>query len=172
MSPEGYELKDGRFVQELQAQTAADALSISVGPVPNGKVWTILSAKLFPGVAETRTVWFAILTLGGTYYPVTAPVTILLNTIITFPMVTEGMEIKLYQTERLYAFRDVATAGSSFYIRVRIIETDLPYYSYEDPLKKVIAQSQKHGSLLRGAGGGAGGGGRPAGGGGGGPKPI
>ena len=87
------------------------------------------------------------------------------------------MEIKLFPGERLYGWRDVATAGSNFYVRARFIETDLPYYSYEEPLKKIIAQPQKHGSVFRAlasssAGGGGGGGGRPIGGGGGGAKPI
>jgi len=174
MSPEAYGLHDGRFVEEQYRTCAANALIVNSGIVPAGKVWTILSALVYPSVAETRTVHLGLVSRYGTEYPVTIPVSIALVSTIPLPLLTYGMEIKLFPGDKLYARRDVATAGSTMTIIYRYIENDLPYYSYEDPLKKVIAQPLKHGSIFRPGGGGGGGGGfvPPGGGGGGGPKPI
>jgi uncharacterized membrane protein YgcG len=174
MSPEAYELHDARFIQEFSITSAANALGVWGPNVLPGKVWTILAASYVPSVAETRTVYYAIRSYGGVSYPVTMSVSIPLPPGL-FPIVTMGMELRIYPGFQLAVFRDAATALSTMTLRVLYIETDLPYYRYEDPLKKVIAQSQKHGSLVRGGGGGGGvggGGGRPPGGGGGGPKPI
>jgi uncharacterized membrane protein YgcG len=174
--PEAYEIHEGRLIQEVVVQSAANALSVFLPAVPVGIVRTMLQGSFYPSVAETRTVYFAIQSRTGSQFPITVPQTIALSTVILFPALTQGLEIKLWPGDLLCAFRDVATAGSTCLVRARFIDNDLPYYSYEDPLKKVIDQPQKHASIFRGgggaAGGGGGGGGRPAGGGGGGPKPI
>jgi hypothetical protein len=171
---DAYDLHEGRFIQEPVTLSAADALSISSLVVPPGKVWTILSARYNPSATETRTVQFGILTKGGSFQPIRVPVSVALGVAIYYPLLTEGMEFKIYPGERIQAVRDVATAASTMLLLMRLIETDLPYYSYEDPLKKIIAQPFKHGSIFRGArpSVSGGGGGRPEGGGGGGPKPI
>jgi uncharacterized membrane protein YgcG len=174
---DAYEIKDGRHLSEVIGGAGVDGLVALVGPVPEGKTWTIFAGELFPSVNETRTVFFAIRARSTNYFSISVPVAIALTLTRGYPLVTQGMELKLFPGESLYAFRDVATAGSNFYIRIRYIETDLPYFSYEEPLNKVVRTSQKHSSLLRGGGGGGGGGGiggggRPEGGGRGGPQPI
>jgi len=180
--PDGYELHDGRFLCEAVSQSAADAISLWTLPCPANKVWTILSASYYPSAAETRTVHWCVLSRAGLYYPISVPVAIALSMTILYPLVTEGMEIKLFPGESLNVRRDVATAGSSMTIRYRYIETDLPFYSYAEPLNKVVKSAQRHGSTFRatggispggsGSGGGIIGGGHPSGGGGGGAEPV
>lgn len=154
MSPEGYELHEARFVQEYSNASLADGLYTAIGPVPAGKVWTILAASLGPSVAETRTVWYSIRAKNVTFFPVTVPAAIALGVLNRLPLLTMGMEIKLYPQDYLYGHRDVATAGSTLSLYARVIETDLPYYSYEEPLNKVVKQSQRHGSVYRSSGAG------------------
>lgn len=154
--PEAYDLHEARFIQTQLLGSAADALYIGVGPVPAGKVWTILSAGAFPSVAETRLFWFSIyLPTGGLTFPVTTPVSLAAS--MTPPAflagVTEGMEIKLYPGEYLRAYRSVATAGSSIYIAIRYIESDLPFYAYKEPLTQIVQKSLRHGSVYRSSGG-------------------
>jgi len=178
--PEAYELHEARFIQTKLVNSAANALYAEVGPVPAGKVWTILCAAGFPSVDETQTVWMAIfIPVGGLTFPITTPASMALKMTppIFRPGVTEGMEIKLYPGEYLRAYRGSATAGSSIYIAVRYIESDLPFYSYEEPQNKVVRQTFKRGSVYRASGGGisergGGSGGPSGGGGGGGPKPV
>jgi hypothetical protein len=176
--PEAYDLHDARFLMEAVANSAANAVYLAMPVVPEGKIWTVLSASYNPDVAETKICWFVIVSRGGNNHPVTQPVSILLNP-ATLPALTMGMELRLYPGERIQIFRDSATAGSAMYLRLRYIETDLPYYSYEEPLKKVVRVSQRHGAVYRstggispGGGGGGGGGVPPEGGGGGEPQPI
>lgn len=174
LSMDAYDLHDGRFIQAPTWASAANATALDSAVVPAGKVWSILSLTYYPDVAETRTVVISILARDGQDHPIRIPATIALSPSLRYPGLTEGLELKMYPGESIHISRDVATAGSVMRGRMRMIETDLPYYSYEDPLKKVIAQPLKHGSIFRGArAGGAGGGGWPEGGGGGGsPKPI
>jgi uncharacterized membrane protein YgcG len=173
---DAYQLHEARLIQERYAQSAVLDLNIFVGPVPAGKVWTIFSIAYDPSIAETRLIQIVIRRPTTFDFPIINPITIALGPAIWLPGLTEGMELKLFPGEYIRVVRDVATALSYMECRIRFVETDLPYYAYEEPLKKVIAQSQKHGSIMRGGGGGGGGGigggGRPAGGGGGGPKPI
>jgi hypothetical protein len=131
--PEAYEVHDGQFIQTVSATSAADALLIGIPGVPAGKVWTLLRAYLTTSAAETQDYWFAILSQGR-YYPITAPVEATINSAISraFPCLREGMEIKLFQDERIYAFRDVATAGSTISCYASIIENDLPFYVEKD----------------------------------------
>jgi len=148
-----YDLHEGRFIQGTTFTSAGDALFAKVcGPVPNGKVWAILGLGYNPSVAETRVVFYAIGTNFGFNVPVTVPQSILLDTVAQFPGLTEGMEINLFPGETIYMFRTVATAGSTMTVTSRFIERDLPYYAYEEPLKKVIRVSQQHGSVSRAGG--------------------
>jgi hypothetical protein len=180
--PEAYEVHDARLILERVVVSAANALSVYTDLVPVNKVWTVTAAALYPNVAETQVYWFSISGRSSTQFPITVPISIALAPVLLkyYPCVTEGMEIKLYPGERLWGFRDAATAGSTISIVTRIIETDLPYYSYTDPLRKTLNASAKHGQAFRassgavttGGGGGAIGGGHPTGGGGGGALPV
>jgi hypothetical protein len=159
--PQAYDLHDAHFVQESAIASAADDLSVSTPIVPPGKIWTILNASYRPSVAETKIIFYAIIGRAGLEHAVTRPTSIALLTTNFNPAVTEGMEIRLYPGEQLRAYRDSGTAGSSMYLRVRFIETDMPYFSYVEPQRKII---QKHGQrgmevVLGGAGGGGLGGG-------------
>jgi uncharacterized membrane protein YgcG len=149
---DAYDLHEGRFIQEFLNGSAANGLSIAAGTVPAGKVWTVIQAAGYPSVAETQTVWFALVTKTTAIFPLTVPVSIALSAVITFPMLTEGMELKLYPGDTLRFYRSVATNGSSIQIWIRYIETDLPYYAYEEPLNKVIKSSKQHGSAYRSTG--------------------
>jgi uncharacterized membrane protein YgcG len=169
--PEAYEIHDGKFIQDVTRLSAANALSNYVGPVPAGKVWTLLAASYNPDVPETRVVHWQLLSRGTIAYALSTPVSIALSGTLHYPLLYAADEMKLFPGEYLYIQRDVATAGSTMLIKARLIETDLPYFSYEEPQKKVVRQVYRHAS---GSGGAlsSGGGGRPEGGGGGGPKPI
>lgn len=173
-----YPLSEARLLQQVLATSAADGLSIYVGPVPANTFWTILSAFQSPSVAETQIVWFSVLSRGSIQFPITRPVSYTAAPAVnqTFPLLTEGLEISLFPGERLYAFRAAATAGSTLSIYARFIKSDLPYYDYQEPLKPVLRKSFR--STARGfAGSGVGGGGggplgEPGGGPGGGGEPV
>jgi len=151
---DAYEIHDARNVQTLTNWSGADGLVVSIGPVPAGKVWTILAAYLSGSITETRTFWFAIVSRSGLNMPVTVPVSFLIAPLVALylPLVTEGMELRLLPGESLSAFRSVATAGSTIGIAAKFIETDLPYYSYVEPLKKIVNPIRKHGSFNRAGG--------------------
>lgn len=140
-----YETKDVRFKQERQTTSAAGALVVAVGPVPAGKVWTILEAKGTNNVGaggETQYVWFAINSRGsGNNYPVTRPVQQLIDNTVSqfFPLLTEGMELQLHEGDSLAFFRAAATAGSTINLNIRFIESDVPLYTYEEPQIKLRA---------------------------------
>lgn len=176
--PEAYELHEARFVQEKVNTSAANGLTTNIGPVPAGKVWTLLAGYLMPSTAETKTVWFVISGQSSSY-PVTVPATIALSNVIPFPLLTDGMELKMYPGQQLRAYRDSATAGSTISMGIEFIESDLPYYAYEEPQNKVVRKVAQHGSVYRssgaispGGGGGVGPGGHGGGGGGGGSQPV
>lgn len=146
---DAWTIHEARFIQLSQVTSAANATTISSAAVPNGKVWTILAGGYYPDAPETRYIATNVATAGGSSYPIAYPVTLLLNTVARFPIVTEGMELKLFPGEYIYITRDVATAGSIMILQLRYVETDLPYYAYEEPLNKVVQTSQKHGSAYR-----------------------
>jgi len=136
---------------------------------------------LFSTVAETQNYWFSILSRDGIDFPVTIPAEATVDTAIKryYPMLREGMELKLFPGESLYGYRDDATAGSFLYIYARFIESDLPYFQYREPLKPVTRKASEHGRAFASGKlstssmvepGGPGGPGE--GGGGGGPEPV
>jgi uncharacterized membrane protein YgcG len=177
---DAYELHEARLIQERTSSSGAGDLQLDGASVPAGKVWTILSARYNPDVAETRTVHFRVVSSRAIAYTVTVPVAIALSTLILMPLVTEGMELKLFPGELLRCMRDAATAGSVMNLYIRLIESDLPFYAYREPLKPVVNQARKHGAVYRSSGGisTGGSGGTPTsghgaeGGGGGGAEPV
>ncbi len=177
---DAYDLHEGRFLQSRGAASAANGVSVSVGPVPAGKVWTFLAGAYHPSATETKTAyWLIYNAITGEEFPVTQPVAIALGPLIPLPLVTMGMEIKLFPGEFLFVRRDSATAGSTMDIHTRLIETDLPYYAYEEPQNKVVRKVQQHGQVYRSSGaisqtggGSPGPSGHGGGGGGGGSEPV
>lgn len=176
---DAYELHEARLLQLTQATSAAGAVSVSIGPVPAGKIWTILHASYVCSHAETKSWYFSVY---RSTFPcamaVTRPAALAVIATWPNPMLTEGLEIKLYPGEYLFVTRDSATAGSTMQIAARYIETDLPFYSYDEPQNKVMRSVQKHGSTYRAsgaispAGGGVGPGGHGGPSGGGGSEPV
>ena len=150
--PEAYGLHDGRFVQEKSVQSAAVATQLQLAPVPADKVWTIIQGAYFPDIAETRTVQFLVITKSTWEYAISNPAAVALGPNIRLPVVTEGLELKLFPGDSLRIRRDAATALSTMIMGIRYIETDLPYYSYEEPLKKVVRVAQRRGSTYRSTG--------------------
>jgi DNA-directed RNA polymerase subunit H (RpoH/RPB5) len=176
---DGYDLHEARYIQDKQSISAANADTVSSGVVPAQKIWTVIGGGYFPSVAETKIVQFQIVKSAGSYvYPVTLQQNIALDTTRGLPLVSEGMELKLYPGEWIAVVRDSHTAGSTMILNLRVIESDLPYYAYVDPLAKVAATQHKHGSVNRPTGGiasmgtGFGPGRGRAGGGGGGAEPV
>jgi len=152
--PDAYGIHEGRFVQELVAASAANATAVGIGvTVPEGKIWTILCAEYHPSVAETKYVHFNLVTRAINTYVITEPVSVALTAARGWPLLREGMELKLFPGESVQAVRDSATAGSSMVIAMRFLESDLPYYEYEEPQKKVVKVLRGHGSVYRSSGG-------------------
>lgn len=151
--PDGYDLHDGRLICEVATASAANAIFLNSDPVPVGKVWTFLSASYYPSATETRTVQWCVCGRSNYIYPIQIPVTISLGALVYLPLVTEGMELKLFPKEFLRIQRDVATAGSTMTMLYRYIETDLPYYKYNEPLNRVVQSTRKHGAVYRSSGG-------------------
>lgn len=157
--PDGYELQEGRYLQYRSATSAANGLAIGIGPVPAGKIWTILAGYATCTVAETQIYWWALLDPSATYYyPVVRPVSFAVAPAVGqhFPLLTEGMELKVFAGEYIYAMRAAATAGSTLTAVYRIIETDLPLYTYLEPQEvkrlKNIASQALHGMQRSGGG--------------------
>lgn len=162
--PESYELHEAALIQARTNTSAANALVISAPAVPSGKVWTILEAFGTSSVAggETQYVWFAITATGGLSYPVTRPVQQLVNitTSMYFPLITEGLELKLFPGDQLSFYRAAATVGSTLLIYLRYIETDLPLYVYVEPQERK-RQYMARTSIARALGSAASGGSSP-----------
>jgi hypothetical protein len=151
---DAYELHDARYIQYAIRASAVGELALSFGPVPNNVIWTILSAIGSCNVSETQDYWYSVLKAGVSYFSVTEPHEFIINPAINrgVPLLREGMELKLFPSEFLTLHRDAATAGSNLTLHVRFLENDLPFYSYEEPLKKVVRASQRHGSAFRSSG--------------------
>jgi hypothetical protein len=151
--PDAYDLHEARLLQQYVNVSAANALYAGSTVCPSGKIWTIISAGYNPSVSETQYVWFSIYNSGSTrVYPITAPVSLALTTAIPAAGLTEGMEIKIYPGEAFWVQRGAATAGSTMSFFMRYIETDLPFYSYVEPLNKVMRSKLQHGASFRATG--------------------
>lgn len=165
-----YRLDEARFIQLRTATSAANGLSLSVGPVPENKCWTILSGAMYPSADENTYYWFSIWDRGPAFpFPVTRPVQFQTGIAVAqyFPLLTEGTEIMMFQGEYIYAYRATAAAGSTITAYYRIIESDIPLHRYVEPQapRKFrsgwFARTTPGGS--GGGGGGEGAGGEPGG---------
>ena len=159
---DAYGLHETRFIQTTVATSAANADEVWIGPCPVGKIRTILSGLYYPSVNETQVCTWMVLS-HGQYFPITVPVSVSLNPTL-LPPITEGLEVKIYGGEYIGCRRSSHTAASTMFIAIRFIETDMPYYSYEEPQRKVVKQYLRHVSSFRSVGGVAGGGPLPGGG--------
>jgi hypothetical protein len=133
--PDGYGLFEGRFIQLRTAISAANALNVALVAVPAGKIWTVLAAALYSSIAETQDYWWAVADPTNNYnFTITFPLEGTTNTALAryFPLVTEGTELKIFPGEILKGYRDAAAVGATLAIAARIIETDLPFYDYQD----------------------------------------
>jgi len=160
-----YQPAEYKFTQFRTATSAADALYVGLGPVPENTLWTIRAATIRPSVAETRVFWFAVQVYPGwtAAIPITWPTSLAAAGGITgsaAAFVKEGMEFTLAPGETLYGFRDVATAGSTITLYAAIIAHDLPIYNYTEPLIEDRKRKQfadliaGRGRFFRGRGGG------------------
>jgi len=133
--PDAYALGEARFINYGQSVAGAGALLVGTAQVPRNCVWTILSALAYCSVAETQVYWFAILGQDTNYYPVTQPASISIAPAVVqwYPMLREGMELKLFPGEQLYAYRAAATAGSTLGLFFRYIESNLPLFNEVEP---------------------------------------
>lgn len=133
-----FEPKDIRFLQERTNSSGAGGLSVNIGPVPAGKFWTVTLARGSNSVGaggENQVIWFSVRRPNGNYFPVTRPVQQVVDSTVSqfFPMLTEGLELRLNEGEMLFFFRAAATAGSTITINAVFIESDVPLYTYEEP---------------------------------------
>ena len=161
---DAYEIHDGRFLVTETNISAADALVLETTVCPVNRVRTYILGSYTPSATETRTVHFCLMALSGNIFSITQPVAIALGALVRLPLLTMGMELKLFPGDKLRIYRDVATAASTMTLVTRYFETDLPYYSHVEPQRKVVSQVLRHGSIYRGGGGGGGGGPLPGGG--------
>jgi hypothetical protein len=129
-----YEPAEVQFVQLATFSSVADALSAAFGPVPQKKLWTFQVMGYFPGVAETRIVWWNVVHPNGTTeIPVSVPQSIALSNTRGFPLLLAGDEFALLPGQWLQVRRDAATAGSQMFMLGQYIETDVPLFSYTEP---------------------------------------
>jgi len=155
--PDAYNLGEGRFLQHRNNTSGVNSHLVTIGPVPAGKIWTVLSAVGAPSVDESQEVWFVIYIAGMALYGITAPVTHTFDVSEAnwIPCLREGMEIKLFPGESLGFCRAGHTVGSTISLNARLIETDLPLYTYEEP-QVIKRQAQALSTLRQVVGGGTG----------------
>jgi len=148
--PDAYDIYDGRFLQERQISSSAGGLYAQIGPVPAGKVWTIFQAYLNTSDGETQNFWFSVVSRADRAYPVTLPQEFTTDPGVAkfFPMLREGMELKLFPGEYLRARRAAATEGTTITISAKFSETDLPLYRYIEPQRQIPTRRQAHGQSL------------------------
>jgi hypothetical protein len=133
----GFDPTEALFVNQVGPSSPADALSMAIGPVPAKKIWTFQAACYFPGVAETRIVWWNVVCPNGTTeIAVSVPVSIALSNTRGFPLLTPVDEFVLLPGQFLQVRRDAATAGSVMWLTALYVESDLPLYEYTEPLEK------------------------------------
>lgn len=154
---DAYDLHEGRLIQSNVVTSAANATSVQIPAVPAGKIHTILQLTYYPSAAETKTAYFGLAGAGcPDTFALSQPQQIALSNSLRLPLVREGMELKLWPGQYALALRDSATAGSTMTLLVMFIESDLPYYAYEEPQKRVIAQKFRRSSQIIRSGGGSG----------------
>lgn len=142
--PDAYDVHDAQFLQWKLGTSAADALTVGLGAVPDGKVWTVLMAVLYSSIAETQDYWFSVYnSKSGNHCVVRRRLEASVGTTaqLGHPFLEEGLEMKLFPGDYLQAYRDVATAGSTLSLQMRFVETDLQYYVELDK-HKVLRRRQ------------------------------
>lgn len=158
--PDAYEVYEGRFLAVAANTSGAAALTSPLAAVPSGRVYTYLTAYLSTDDAVARNYWFAILR-GAYYFPITIPqsFTVAFGVYQDFPMLREGMEIKLFPGEQLVALRSAAGAGTTLSIIARYIDSPLPIYEeYEPQVRRAQLKKRSTGQRSIGGGGGSSGG--------------
>lgn len=130
--PDSYSVHELRLAQEYLLASAADQDAVGLTAVPSGIIRTILQASLNPSVAETKIVWFTVQTKAGYTYPITVPTSVALTTVVTYPLLTQGLELKLLPGDILRANRDSHTAGSTITLIVRYLDSTMPLYEELD----------------------------------------
>lgn len=174
--PDAYEIFHGRFISKLEASSTLAGLLATSAAVPPNRVWTILSAILVVDADETRDFWFSVGSFAG-YFGVTIPQSFAIVGAANkwYPMLREGMELKLFPGETLCGHRAAATAGSTMVLHARYIESDLPIYEeYEPQVRRAQVKRRSSGQRISSGGGSgsAGGSGIESGGGEGGAPPV
>ena len=146
---------------------------------PANVVRTILWAHYYPDIAETRSVYFAVLTNGVMYC--FRNVATYNSSLYQLAVLEQGAEIRLTPGDYLRFGRDVATAGSSMIFRCAYVDHIIPFQRFVDPYgparrKTPFIPSYAGGGGIGGGGiGGGGGAGSEPGGGvdsGGGGEPV
>lgn len=146
--PDAYLVSDGRYIGEDVRVSAAGATSLDSTPCPENYVRTILTAGYQCSAVETKTLYWAIVRPSGNVFPITIPIAQAMNANL-FPLVEQGMEVKMFPGEILRIYRDSATAGSTMAMYIRFIESPLPIYQQYEPQKDVLAQKFRRGSITR-----------------------
>jgi hypothetical protein len=147
------DLADALFINEVIKVSAPNALTLTFGPVPAKKLWTIQAASYFPDAVETRTVqWLIMNPNGTTLFAVSLPISIALWGAACLPLVTEGLDFCLFPGQYLMVRRDVATVGSAMTMDVIYVESDMPLYHYVEPLEKSRIRKTTLAQFSRGPG--------------------
>lgn len=131
---DAFELGEARDIQERAVTSAADAVQVLAPAVPANKIWTILDITYFPSATETRVVAPYVYSRANVQHVVDYPVSRAINPAgVQCGLIPMGIELKLYPGERLGVWREAATAGSTMTMNFRMIESDMPLYSYVEP---------------------------------------
>lgn len=132
--PDAYRIDECRFLQTVDATSAADATVIALGrSVPPGKIWTLFSWDYYPTATETVEVWFYVLnalTSKAHYFNWASRAFTGYGRI---PALAGMDEMKLFPGDEPRVGRKTATAGSSMVMTIRLIESDLPFIKYVEP---------------------------------------
>jgi len=147
--PDAYSLTESRFILHKYAVSVANDHINLIGPVPKGKIWSILSAIGMTSADDTQDYWFGIYVTGVINYSITRPEQHIFDVSEAnwLPLLREGMEIKLFPGEYLSFSRDGHVAGSTISMWARIIETDMPLYVYDEP--QIVRRQAAAASTLR-----------------------
>jgi hypothetical protein len=133
-----FDLHEARQIQEGTVTSAANGIQVTSPTVPAGKLWTIIAAACFPSVNETKIVQWCKFTRGVRPFAITVPQSMALGAAIFYPLLTEGNTLELYPGEAIQASRDSATAGSTIAMVYQYVESDLPFYAFDEPMKKLV----------------------------------
>lgn len=143
----GARLDEFRFLERRSVTSAADALSVSLDPVPVGKTFTIISYHAFPSQAETRT-WQFRRTSQGRFFVLNSPITVTLAIQEPCTSLPPGSDLVLFPGEVLSVRRDAATAGSTITLEALGVFSDMAPTRYIEP-QRLIASRRRSGAWPR-----------------------